>query len=545
MIFFVTVRLAFAMQNLSQQPNPSSAIAAESASPACAALAARTLMKSPAPVPRPEEIELKLALPTSDPQGLARRIARTPLLARRKPTQQPLHNIYYDTPGQDLYEERVALRLRRVGSSTDPQWRQTLKMGGRSDSALSHRGEWEVPLAGAELSREALEATPWPEFDPDGSRFDMLAPCLVTAFERTSWTVRQTGGSVVEVSLDIGQIVAGEQCAPLCELELELVSGEPAALFKVAQQIARSVAVLPLNVSKGERGYALLQARWLQPLRARPPALAKGMTLPLAAQFVLREMFCQFTSNLHLLGQTDDPEVLHQARVGWRRFRSAVRLFKPALAAGQLPGWEPLAPLLGFIGELRDIDVARTETLPSLAEAYCAGNPQRAEKWQAMLLALSDARAIKRKSIAHALEVPAVGATLLAITQWLEDLPRQKGLDEDEASAQRQPLRHWARQRIDRLHRNMQRALDDASHPQSLHRARILAKRLRYAIEALQPLLPKRQSKRWLAQAVKLQADIGSARDLQQASVLAATLEADAGLAEFLRGVAAGPPGLR
>ncbi len=502
-------------------------------------------MKSPAPVPRPEEIELKLALPTTDPQGLARQLARTPLLARRKPAQQPLHNIYYDTPGQDLYEERVALRLRRVGSSTDPQWRQTLKMGGRSDSALSHRGEWEVPLAGAGLSREALEATPWPEFDPDGSRFDALAPCLVTAFERTSWSVRQRGGSVVEVSLDIGQIVAGDQCAPVCELELELVAGEPAALFKVAQQIARSVAVLPLNVSKGERGYALLQDRLMQPLRARPPALAKGMTLPLAAQSVLREMFCQFTSNLHLLSQTDDPEVLHQARVGWRRFRSAVRLFKPGLATGQLPDWQALAPLLAFIGELRDIDVARTDTLPSLADAYHAGNAQRAEKWQALLQALSDAAGRKRQSIAQALEVPAVGATLLAITEWLEDLPRQKGLADDEADANRQPLRRWARQRIGRLHRNMQRALDDAAHPESLHRARILAKRLRYAIEALQPLPSRRHTERWLPKARQLQADIGNTRDLQQASVLAAGLKIDAGLAEFLRGVVAGQPGPR
>ena len=497
-------------------------------------------MTSPAPVPRPEEIELKLALPTSDPQGLARRLARTPLLARRKPTQQPLHNVYYDTPGQDLYAERVALRLRRVGSSTNPQWRQTLKMGGRSDSALSHRGEWEVPLAGAELSREALEATPWPEFDPDGGRFDALAPCLVTAFERTSWTVRQRGGSVVEVSLDIGQIVAGDQCAPLCELELELVAGEPAALFEVARQIARSVAVLPLNTSKSERGYALLQNRLGQPLHARPPALAKGMALPLAAQLVLREMFCQFTSNLNLLSQSDDPEVLHQARVGWRRFRSAVRLFKPALAADQMPDWQPLAPLLAFIGELRDIDVARTETLPSLADVYSANNAQRAEKWQAMLHALSDAARLQRKSIAHALEVPAVGATLLAITQWLEDLPRQAGPADHEADASRHPLRRWARQRVTRLHRNMKRALADSAHPDSLHRARILAKRLRYAIEALRPLLPRRYTERWLARAIQVQTDIGSARDLQQAGVLAASLENDPGLAEFLRGVAIG-----
>ncbi|MDB5779640.1 MAG: adenylate cyclase [Polaromonas sp.] len=497
-------------------------------------------MKSPAPVPRPEEIELKLALPTADPQGLAGRLARTPLLARRKPTQQPLHNIYHDTPAQDLYEERVALRLRRVGSSTDAQWRQTLKMGGRSDSALSHRGEWEVPLAGPELSQEALEATPWPEFDPDGSRFDALAPCLVTAFERTSWTVRQRGGSVVEVSLDIGQIVAGGHCAPLCELELELVAGKPAALFEVAQQIARSVAVLPLNVSKSERGYALLQDRLNQPLRARPPALAKGMTLPLAAQLVLREMFCQFTTNLALLPGSDDPEVLHQARVGWRRFRSAVRLFKPGLAADRLPDWQALAPLLAFIGELRDLDVARTETLPPLTDAYRTDNAQRAEKWQAMLVALSGAARLQRKAIGHALEVPAVGATLLAITQWLEDLPRQAGPAGREADATRHPLRRWARRRVDRLHRNMLRALADSADPPSLHRARILAKRLRYAIEALRPLLSRRHTERWLARAIQVQADIGSARDLQQAGMLAARLEIDPGLAEFLRGVATG-----
>ena len=497
-------------------------------------------MKSPAPVPRPEEIELKLALPTSDPQGLARRLARMPLLARRKATQQPLHNVYYDTPRQDLYEERVALRLRRVGSVTNLQWRQTLKMGGRSDSALSHRGEWEVPLMGAELSREALEATPWPEFDPDNSLFNALVPCLVTAFERTSWSVHQRGGSVVEVSLDIGQIVAGDRCAPLCELELELLAGEPAALFQVAQQIARTLAVLPLNISKGERGYALLQNRLNRPLRARPPALAASMTLPLAAQSVLREMFCQFTTNLNLLHHADDPEVLHQARVGWRRFRSAVRLFKPGLAADRLPSWTPLAPLLTFIGELRDIDVARTETLPSLANTYSAGNALRAEKWQAMLVALADAARLQRKSIGHALEVPTVGATLLAITQWLEDLPRQKEPAGSEAGESRLPLRRWARQRVERLHKKMKRALADTAHPESLHQARILAKRLRYAIEALRPLLPRRHTKRWLPQAVKLQADIGTTRDLQQAGVLASRLEIDPGLAEFLRGVAVG-----
>ncbi len=511
-------------------------------------------MKSPARIAHPQEIELKLALPTSDPQGLAGRLARTPLLARRQATQLQLHNIYFDTPAQRLHQERVALRLRRTGSEEKPQWLQTLKMGGRGDSALSQRGEWEVAVPGAELQRQALQATPWAQLDADGGLFEALAPCFVTAFERTRWLVRRRGGSVVEVALDIGQVVAGDRRAPICELELELLAGQPADLFEVAQQIARTVAVLPLNISKAERGYALLQDALNRPLRARPPLLTPRMDLPAAAQSVLREMFAQFTGNLNALRSADDPELVHQARVGWRRFRSAVRLFRPALAAQPVPAWEALRPLLTFVGEVRDLDVARTDTLAALADAYTApdgadgGNSasaQRQEKWQAMQEALTQAAHLGRKSVGHALQAPAVGATLLAITQWLEELPGDPAPDSAQTKAKaktgrKRSLRRWARQRIARLHGQMTLALQDTANPQSLHRARILSKRLRYGIEALHPLLPKRPVQRWLPQAIKLQTRIGATRDVQQAAALAASLGADPGLAEFLRGVAAG-----
>jgi len=496
-------------------------------------------MKSHRLDPHPQEIELKLALPTSDPQGLAKRLASTPLLARRKATQLQLHNIYYDTPEQRLHQERVALRLRRVGSDAKPTWLQTLKMGGRSDSALSQRGEWEVAVPGAELARQVLDATPWSVMDPDGSVFAALSPCFVTTFERTSWSVRKQGGSIVEVSLDIGQVVAGDKRTALCELELELIAGQPAALFAVAQQIARTLAVMPLNSSKAERGYALLQDSLNLPRRAQPPALTAGMALPEAAQQVLREMFGQFTTNLNTLRNSDDPEVVHQARVGWRRFRSALRLFKPVLALEAVPTWPSLGPLLTFLGELRDLDVARTETLAPFADAYTAGNARREEKWQAMLQALTQAASLQRKSVRYALEAPAVGSTLLAITQWLETLAGQIGPGAAKVDL-KMPLRRWARRRIVGSHKKLKRALKNSADPQSQHRARIFSKRLRYAIEALRPLLPKRQAKRWHRQATALQTSIGATRDMQQAAALVARLEADPGLAEFLRGVAVG-----
>ncbi len=496
-------------------------------------------MKSDALIRRPEEIELKLALPASDPSSLERRLARTPLLTRRKVTHLHLHNVYYDTPEQILRRERVALRIRRIGSDAKPEWLQTLKMGGGSDSALSQRGEWEASVPGAELALQALQATPWSGFDADGTVFRALAACFVTTFDRTSWSVRRRDGSVVEVSLDVGQIAAGDKSAPICELEIELLTGQPSVLFDIAQQIARTIAVMPENMSKAERGYALAQDCLHVPRRAQPPSLTSDMPLSEAARRVLLEMFCQVTANLNTLRTSDDPEVVHQARVGWRRFRSAGRLFKRALAVEAVPSWQSLQPVLNFLGELRDLDVARTETLPPFADAYMAGDVRREEKWQAMAQALMDAANLQRKAVRYALEEPAVGATLLASTQWLEELSALNGPGSARADL-KVSLRRWARHRTVRLHDQLQVALRDRGTPESQHRVRILAKRMRYGIEALQPLLPKRRTQRWYQQATNLQTSIGATRDLMQAVALAAKLEADGGLLEFLRGVVVG-----
>ncbi|WP_367849820.1 CHAD domain-containing protein [Rhodoferax sp. WC2427] len=496
-------------------------------------------MKSAALGQSPQEIELKLALPTSDPSSLARLLARVPILARRKPTRQTLHNVYYDTPEQILHQQRVALRIRRVGSEAAPRWLQTLKTGDRGHSALSQRGEWEVRVPSPTLAREALKSTPWAKIDPDDTVFPSLAPAFLTTFERTLWVVRRRDASVVEVALDIGHITAGEKDVSICELELELLAGPSTALFDIAHQIACTIAVLPLNKSKSERGYALAQNCLDAPLHAHPPTLTKNQSVPEAAACVLGEMFCQFTTNLMAVRSSDDPETVHQTRIGWRRFRSAVRLFKPAVAMDAVPAWQPLHMLLGLLGELRDLDVACTETLPALAQAYSAGDAQRADAWQAMAHTLQHAADLQRKSVRYALLEPAVGATLLATTQWLDGLaalPGPGGVPGEPTGS----LRRWSRLRMARMHRQLKRARQDSGSPDSQHRVRILAKRMRYGVEALVHCLPQRRAKHWYRQATGLQLRLGAARDVVQAGLLAAKYEVDRGLVGFLQGVAVG-----
>ncbi len=80
----------------------------------------------------------------------------------------------------------------------------------------------------------------------------------------------------------------------------------------------------------------------------------------------------------------------------------------------------------------------------------------------------------------------------------------------------------------------------DTSDPQLAHRARILAKRLRYCIESLRPLLPQHRAIRWYETAVHLQATIGDQRDLDQANRIVSGLDVAPDIVAFLRGVAMG-----
>jgi inorganic triphosphatase YgiF len=480
-----------------------------------------------------QEIELKLTLPYSDPDSMVRMLRKAAPLARRKSVHQNLLSIYFDTPEQDLRKRRIALRVRQIESSTGSVWVQTLKTAGVSGSALTLRGEWEEKIQDSNLSIGALEASPWREIDPDGTIYQALAPCFTTRFERTSWLIRTKDHSIVEVALDIGQIESADQFAPICELELELKAGESSSLFGLAQSISANVALVPASLSKAERGYALAQGTLDMPQRSRPPNLPRHQPLVEAAQQIFQETFFQFTRNLDILLMADNVEVVHQARVGWRRFKSALRLFKPVLIQQQIPDVSTLQPLLDTLGQMRDLDVALAETSLLIAPVYTSEDSDRLLNWQKFVQSLADAARVQRLAVRDAVQVPAVGATLLSITRYVEEM---SSTDTFVTEAKHFRLDSWTEHRMRKLKRLLEQSIETATDKDSLHRARIHAKRLRYGVESVQTVLPRRLVKRWLKKAEALQTSIGLSRDFQRLHQFAADLGAADGLIEFLRG---------
>ncbi|WP_028623658.1 CYTH domain-containing protein [Pseudomonas sp. Ant30-3] len=184
-----------------------------------------------------------------------------PLLKKRNKSgweRRELMNQYFDTPERDLARAKVALRLRRDGEEVI----QTLKTRGQSVAGLSERNEYDWNLPKAKLDVKKLDGECWPEELAELDK-KTLKPIFTTDFVRERAEIAWGRGKtkvVIEAALDLGHVIVGKQKEEICELELELREGEPAALLELAAELAATLALMPCDISKAERGYRLYDA---------------------------------------------------------------------------------------------------------------------------------------------------------------------------------------------------------------------------------------------------------------------------------------------
>jgi len=184
-----------------------------------------------------------------------------PLLKKRNKSgwqRHELFNQYYDTPGRELAQAKVALRLRRDGD----QFIQTLKSRGQSVAGLSERNEWDWYLDKAKLDPKKLTDDCWPAALAELDK-KTLKPIFTTDFVREKAEIAWGRGKarvVIEAALDLGQVLVGKHAEEICELELELRQGEPEALLELAAELAADLPLMPCDISKAERGYRLHDA---------------------------------------------------------------------------------------------------------------------------------------------------------------------------------------------------------------------------------------------------------------------------------------------
>ena len=484
-----------------------------------------------------EEIELKLALP----EEAQRNFLRHPLLRQAAHKQAyRLTNLYYDTPDFALRQRGIALRLRAQGKF----WLQSVKCAGDRAGGLSARPEWETPYAGHFdfAAIDAASVRDWLERPKVASR---IAPIFETNFQRIAWTFELVRGTRIELALDRGWIAAGGQREAISEVEIELLAGNPAELFAMAQALAARVPLVLAPLSKADRGYRLF--------RQEPPAPCKAAAIPLSATAAPVEAFRTIAlacldhlqrNHAGALG-SDDPEYIHQMRVATRRLRAALRLFGPLLPEGfadrLLP---PLHELMGMLGQARDYDVLHAE----IAEPVLRALPDE-PRLAALVGVITERRFAIRQSALQQLAAPHYGEAVLQTLATLHGLetnnvqsrlmPASAGITPElkvsagETALAGAPLGtetvpaaplllDFANDRLRRLRKKTLALAAQASvdNPASLHALRIGIKRLRYALEFFAPLAARKPMQRLVEHLTALQDALGQINDLANAGAL-------------------------
>jgi CHAD domain-containing protein len=149
----------------------------------------------------------------------------------------------------------------------------------------------------------------------------------------------------------------------LAEIEIELKQGDRSEVARLAKKLARSVPVTLSVRAKAELGYALLDGALDAPVFAEPVVMARQATV--AEAFVAAGLAClrQIAGNDGAVRQ-GDPEGIHQMRVGLRRLRAALSLFKEMLHDNEINGLKrELKWLTGQLGPARDYHVFVSKTL--------------------------------------------------------------------------------------------------------------------------------------------------------------------------------------
>lgn len=460
----------------------------------------------------PQEIELKLSL---SPDA-ASRLGRNPLvrsLTQRRPKTQRLVSIYFDSSDHKLAAHGMVLRVRRLGAKRI----QTLKAAIDATTGLQVHQEIEVEIATDVPDLARIEDERLKEFLEANRIGPELQPVFVTEFERRSWLLAMFD-SEIELALDIGEIRGGGRRMPLREAELELRSGRPERLYELALALHATVPFTLEARTKSARGYVLQSGARPQPQRALPIRLDTATTTDQAFAAVARTCVIQLRANEEAARLGDDPEGIHQMRVAVRRLRALLGIYRDAMD-GAVHAYlsAELRWLQQQLGPARDWDIFVEHTLEPLHRRL--GTELAVETLRREAKQLRDAA--YRTALA-ALAAPRYTEFLLKLGLWVDgggwmsrDAPSATGVASFAAAV--------LQRRHKRLRKYGARHADLAE--SELHRLRLLAKKMRYAVEFFRDLYPRKAVRRYHAALVEVQETLGSLNDAAMSRQLVAELE--------------------
>ena len=456
------------------------------------------------------EFELKLGMA----EAALKQFREKPILRDigiGRPETRKLRSVYYDTSSRRLMNAGYSLRIRRERG----KWLQTLKgLPVESETGLT-RFEYEVEVEEAAPDMDRIKPGHFRKKVKALLDGKPLEPVFETRIWRTTRLLGAPGKSKIELAVDTGEIRKQDRAVPISEIELELKSGEPHAVFAVAKDILHGEPFQLIRHSKAARGYRLTDDATLphaRPSKSEPVILSADQTAGEAFLTIVRSCARQVLTNLEATMQSDDPEGPHQLRIGLRRLRGALRAHRNILDrkfAGDLD--RSARALARLVGGLRDIDVLIDEFVRPYASDHGNGTAT-----QALLDSLFVHRDKTRQAVRDGVLTGDYSELQLDMIGFLEAEGSDRLKNSDVAKAWGQSVIESACESLDRSWvkvANFGHQIDKLSVAER-HEMRKALKNHRYTVEYYSSLYSKKAVRRHVERLRKLQSDFGYLNDV-------------------------------
>jgi CHAD domain-containing protein len=417
-----------------------------------------------------------------------------------------LRATYYDTPDLRLARSGITLRW-RTGEGDAPRWTLKLPVQG-TDGVVRKELHFESTTKSA------------PKRVPEGPsellialvRSEALSAVARIHTARRRWVLLDDDGvELAEIAEDVVSVSRGRGPAETWrEIEVEARALDRAGLKLVVDRLVAAGGKEPGTTPKLVRALGVAAAGPPEPdvpehVDPAGPASA-AVALALAAGF--RRLVGNDPATR--LGEV---EPVHQMRVATRRLRSDLRTFRALVdERWAAPLVEDLRWLGGLLGNVRDVDV--------LGELLYESSEGLRDDLAPLFETLAD-----RRETEHAVLMDALRSSrYLGFLERLLEAAAEPDVTADAARPSQEVLPPLVRKAWRKLARTA-RAVDAQASDEELHGVRILAKRARYAAEAVAPALGEargRAARDFAKRATKVQDVLGA---LQDTAMARATIE--------------------
>ncbi len=158
-----------------------------------------------------------------------------------------MQTVYYDTPSGALSQRHITLRCRMENDTAVCTVKTPISGYGR--------GEWDCLCTDIAESIPKLIEAGAPEMLAQLTAEGLQEVCGAR-FTRHAASVT-LGDTVVEIALDQGVLTGGGREQPLCEVEVELKSGNPETAIAFGMQLKKQYDLTPQKKSKFRRALDL------------------------------------------------------------------------------------------------------------------------------------------------------------------------------------------------------------------------------------------------------------------------------------------------